>query len=84
MDGREGRGRVSDGGATMKGRLSLGQLVSGVAGMLVAIWLGDYLFPDAASSMGDGLFAAAKGIVGICLGLIAHEVVRSFRTWLPK
>ena len=68
----------------MKGRLSPGQLASGVAGSIIAIWLGDYLFPDAASSMGHALFAAAKGIVGICLGLIAHEVVRSFRTWLPK
>ncbi len=67
----------------MKGRLSPGQLVFGVAGAAIGIWLGDYLFPDAATSMGGVVFIALEALGGGALGLIAYEVLRSFRSWWP-
>ena len=67
----------------MKGRLSPGQLVFGVVGAAIGIWLGDYLFPDAAASMGGVVFIALEALGGGALGLIAYEVLQSFRSWLP-
>lgn len=68
----------------MRGGLSPSQVASGVAGAGVAIWLGDYLFPDAGSdTAGHALFGAGEALVGLCLGLIAHELALSFRSWLP-
>lgn len=74
----EGIGKI---GKAMKGRLSLGQLASGVAGVIIATWLGNYLFVDAGASMASAILKAG---IGGALGILAYELLLSFRSWWSK
>lgn len=60
--------------------MNTSQLLYMAAGILLAVVLGDRLFPDLSGSLGNTVFAGIKGGVGVALGLIAYEIVRRLRT----
>ena len=45
-----------------------------VAGVVVAVFVGDALFPEQAVTMDSRLFAGIKGGIGAIVGLLAHQI----------
>lgn len=56
------------------------QMIYMAAGILIAVFLGDRLFPGLSDSLGNTVFAGIKGGVGVAPGLIAYEIVWRLRT----
>ena len=50
-----------------------------IAGVVVAVFVGDALFPSLAGGIDSRLYAGLKGGVGAIVGLLAHQIYQRAR-----